>query len=31
VHAIDTEVSAAVGSHAIVVKAWQVDGTDVER
>ena len=29
VHAIDTEVSAAVGSHAIVVKAWYSDGTDV--
>lgn len=29
VHAIDTEVSAAVGPHTIVVKAWYADGTDV--
>jgi len=29
VHAIDTQVTAAVGSHAIVVKAWYADGTDV--
>jgi hypothetical protein len=29
VHAIDTEVSAAVGPHAIAVKAWYADGSDV--